>query len=50
MPAFDTYLQTDLLDSVVGLFALFPAGVLLAVVAWIVSYLVYIVFNKLFRL
>lgn len=50
MPAFEAYLQTELLNSVVGLFALFPAGVLLAIAAWIVSYLVYSVFNKLFRL
>ena len=50
MCAFDSYLDEQLLNSLVGFLGLFPAGVLLAVVAWVVSYLVYAVFNKLFRL
>lgn len=37
-----TYLDLDYLSFVTSLFAAFSVGVLLAVIAWLVSYLVFV--------
>lgn len=41
MDTLGLYLDQGLLDFVVSLFGLVPAGILLALCVWLVSYLVY---------
>lgn len=41
----ETYIDQGFLDFLAQLFGAAPAGVLLAVIAWLISYLVYAAFS-----
>ncbi len=45
MTVFDMYFNEAMLDYLVQFFGLFPAGILLSVIAWLVSILVHTAFR-----